>query len=624
MRSAAFAMPEELTWLAGQIPQQADVARENQAGQGVRLRIRTSLIWLVAASMLPGILLSAWFIVSDYRQHKAHAIQNAIAIARAGTASLDRDLAGISAALRVLASSSALSNDDLTSFYTQAQNALPYQAVSNYVLIDASGRQLLNTLKPWGSPLPIVGGPPQLQRIFDTGEPMLTDVFVGPVTGKPILALGVPVMRDKRIVYSLNAGIFPERIAKVLLSQNLPRNWISAVLDSKGNVVARTHDMARFVGKPAVPDLVRMSRQSSEGVLETVTLEGIPVVTAFSRSRLSDWCVAVGIPQAQLTAELKRSLFTLLVASVLLYLSALWVAWRLAVTRVMQPAHELLKRMQAIAHGQEPGPVDMQHTPHEFIMLEHGFADMSAKLREREKEREAKLAAEAANRAKTAFLSRMSHELRTPLNAVLGFTQVLQLDHAEPLTERQRNLIGLIDSSGQHLLSMISDILDFSRIESGQLRIEFEQVDAGSLIEACHQMMQADAAQARLQLAIINESQNGQVRADLTRLKQVLLNLLSNAIKYNRPGGHVTLSLQRQGDCLRFAVRDTGLGMSAQQCEHLFEPFNRLGRHHSDKPGTGIGLVICKQLLALMGSDLHVRSAPDQGSEFWFDLPQAP
>lgn len=574
--------------------------------------------------MLPGILLSAWFIVSDYRQHKAQAIQRAISIARAATASLDRDLSGTTAALRVLASSTSLNHDDLAAFYLQAQNALPYQAVSNYVLIDEAGRQRINTLKPWGTPLPTVGGPPQLQRIFETGEPVLTDVFTGPVTGKPILALGVPVKRDGRTVYSLNAGIFPERIAKVLMSQNLPHNWISAVLDSKGNIVARTHEMDRFVGKPAVPDLIRMSRQVSEGVLETTTLEGIPVITAFSRSRVSDWSVAVGIPQTQLTAELKQSLFTLLIASVLVFASALWVAWRLAVTRVMTPANQLLQRMQAMAQGQAPGPVDIQHTPEEFVMLEHGFAEMSARLREREKEREAAQAAEAANRAKTAFLSRMSHELRTPLNAVLGFTQVLQMDPQETLSERQRQMVGLIESSGQHLLSMISDVLDFSRIESGQLRMEIERMAASDLIDECQHMMGTEALHAGLHLTVRNTAQLAHVRADRTRLKQVLLNLLSNAIKYNQPGGQVILSLQHQGNCLRFTVQDTGLGIPSEQLPHLFEPFNRLGRHHSDKPGAGIGLVICKQLLELMGSQLQVRSTPNEGSEFWFDLPQAP
>lgn len=137
-------------------------------------------------------------------------------------------------------------------------------------------------------------------------------------------------------------------------------------------------------------------------------------------------------------------------------------------------------------------------------------------------------------------------------------------------------------------------------------------------------MMATEALHAGLHLTVRNTAANDQVRADRTRLKQVLLNLLSNAIKFNQPGGQVILSLQHQGDCLRFTVQDTGLGIPPDQLPHLFEPFNRLGRHHSDKPGAGIGLVISKQMLELMGSQLQVRSTPNEGSEFWFDLPQAP
>jgi signal transduction histidine kinase len=469
--------------------------------------------------------------------------------------------------------------------------------------------------------LPAAGGPPQLQRIFQTGEPVLTDIFVGPVTGKPILALGVPVKREGRVVYSLNAGIFPARLADVLLAQNLPRDWISAVLDSKGMVIARTHEMGRFVAKPAVPDLVDAVRRSSEGMLETVTLEGIPVVTVFSRSHVSEWSVAVGIPREQLTGELKRSLIALLVMSMLAFAGALWLAWRFALARVVKPANHLLQRMQAMSNGDESGPVDLRHMPHEFVMLEQGFADMSQRLREREREREAKQAAEAANRAKTAFLSRMSHELRTPLNAVLGFTQVLQMDPSDPLSPRQQAMVHHIDTAGHHLLRMISDVLDVSRIESGQMAIAPEVIDAGTLVQECHQLMATEVAAAGLHLNVSILGDAGRLRTDPTRLKQVLLNLLSNAIKYNRPDGQITLSLQRSGLRVRFGVSDTGLGMTPAQLQHLFEPFNRLGRETGNKPGAGIGLVICKQLLELMGSTLHVRSQPGHGSEFWFELP---
>ncbi len=613
-------MPALLTWRT-----RHSRARDSQPSMprtaGTAWRIRTSLALLVIACLLPGVLLSTYFIVSDYRQHKEQTIQSAIAIARAAAANLDRDIAGITSGLRVLATSAALQTDDLGSFYTQSLSALPFQNISNYVLIDANGRQLLNTLKPWGTPLPATGNPVQLMRVFETGEPVLTDVFIGPVTGRPILALGVPVRRDQHIAYSLNAGIFPSRFTGVLTAQNLPRDWISAVLDSQGVIVVRNRDMERFAGKPAVPDLVRMANEKEEGVLETITLEGIPVITAFSRSRVSHWAVAVGIPRAQLTHELKRSLVTLLVVSTLLFTATLWVAWWLAINRVVNPANQLLQRMQRTARGEEPGPVQVAQMPHEFIMLEQGLADMGTQLKEREKALEAKLAAEAANRAKTAFLSRMSHELRTPLNAVLGFTQVLRMDPREPLSPRQLDMVRQIESSGQHLLAMISDVLDVSRIESGQMHIRLEAVDTEALVRECDEMVRADADKAGVHLDVQGTDGIGAVRADRIRLKQVLLNLLSNAIKYNRPGGRVILSVCREGAHLRFCVEDTGLGMTPEQARHLFEPFNRLGRNDGNTPGAGIGLVICKQLLELMGSDLHVQTDAGKGSLFLFELP---
>lgn len=582
--------------------------------------IRGSLVMLVIACLLPGILMSTYIIVADYQQNKARALHDALATARTVTASLDRDIASITSGLRVLATSNTLLSGDLAQFYQHAHSALPFQNISNYVLIDPQGRQQLNTLRAWGTPLPTVGGPPQLLQVFHTGAPVLTDVFIGPVTGKPILGLGVPVQRDGQIIYSLNAGIFPERFAELLRTQGLPQTWISAILDSKGLIVARTHDTARYVAKPAVPDLIRMAHENREGVLETVTLEGIPVVTAFSRSSISDWTVAVGIPRAELTARLKTSLVWLSLVSTLLFAGALWFAWWLALSRVVIPADRLLARMTGISRGQSASPPDCMQAGREFKILEQGLIDMGAQLQLREIEREAKLAAEAANHAKTEFLSRMSHELRTPLNAVLGFAQVLKLDQTEYLSPRQYDMINQIESSGQHLLDMISDVLDVSRIESGVMHMAIADVDIVALLAECHQMICPEAAAYGLQLELDTPADLPWVRADKTRLKQILLNLLSNAIKYNRPHGVIRLSAQHLGHMVRLGIQDTGLGMNPEQVAHLFEPFNRLGREHSGTPGTGIGLVICQRLLTNLDSRLQYTTTEGEGSTFYFDL----
>jgi PAS domain S-box-containing protein len=247
-------------------------------------------------------------------------------------------------------------------------------------------------------------------------------------------------------------------------------------------------------------------------------------------------------------------------------------------------------------------------------LLWHGYVQDVTDERELERAREIAAAAQAANRAKTEFLSRMSHELRTPLNAVLGFAQLLEIDTREPLTETQRRRVELIREAGAHLLQMIGELLDLTRIESGRLAMVLTPLPLGPLLADCVELVrpQADAAGVSLQPGAVDAS----VQADATRLRQVLLNLLGNAIKYNRRGGSVQLSVTQDDAGVELQVSDTGVGIAAEALPTLFEPFNRGAHQHSAIEGAGIGLAVTKALVELMGGQLGVHSTVGAGSTF--------
>jgi PAS domain S-box-containing protein len=231
--------------------------------------------------------------------------------------------------------------------------------------------------------------------------------------------------------------------------------------------------------------------------------------------------------------------------------------------------------------------------------------------------------AEAASRAKSEFLSRMSHELRTPMNAILGFAQLLNMSRKEPLTPIQKERVKQITKGGQHLLGLINEILDISRIEAGRLQISPEPVPLRESIQEILDLSAPLAADRHIQLQSSLEG-NPFVMADRQRLKQVLLNLLSNAVKYNYDGGYVMVSWhQTPANSWRISVTDTGSGISAENLGRLFIPFERLVNDQSNVEGTGLGLALAKRLVELMEGRIGVESVVGQGSTFWVELPSA-
>ncbi len=286
------------------------------------------------------------------------------------------------------------------------------------------------------------------------------------------------------------------------------------------------------------------------------------------------------------------------------------------------------KRVELVGRRKDGSGVPLEMSLSQMILEENKylvgiFNDISnRKLWERELI-SAREEAEQNSKAKSEFLSRMSHELRTPMNSILGFTQLMEMNEVSPLTGMQKQNLQRVSSAAHHLLSLIDEILDLSRIESGQLKVSLGPVDLNRLIDGVVSILKPMAKDHKISLKVaLGDLQSIFVQADLLRLKQVLLNLVSNGIKYNKENGSVILSATRTIEGrIRINVQDTGLGISKEYQALVFQNFQRLGAESTSIEGTGIGLAITKGLVELMNGTIGFESEEGTGSCFYFELP---
>ena len=338
------------------------------AATGRRFSLRLNLAALVLACVLPAAVVSAALAYSNYQLERANVERQTALVAKTILSDLEREVATIESALKTLATAKELAEGDLRGFHRRARDALPQSPVTNFILTDREGRQVVNTLRTFGEPLPASGTPDQISAVFAKRATVLSDLFVGPVTRQPVIALGVPVGNDEPVAYSLNVGLPPSHINELVTKQALSDGWLVAVLDRSATIVARSRDAQRFVGQKAVPALQEVVARGGDGVLQTVTKDGIPVVTAYSTSIAWGWTVVVGAPKSQLQQSLTSQLWQVLAGMTVAFGLGIWIA-RALVVRVLSSVRGLNEAALALGRGDPVALPSLQFQEAEAVGL---------------------------------------------------------------------------------------------------------------------------------------------------------------------------------------------------------------------------------------------------------------
>ena len=317
-----------------------------------RWRIGTVLLCLVLACLLPGILGVAVLFSREYLNGRVQLERDMIATARAMVQSVDSRLFRATTVGQVLSTSGALVVHDLAGFHRRAREVIATTKVGmNVVLSDESGQQLVNTLREFGGPLPQHGHLQNLRRVFGTGQPVISEIYIGGVLRKPVVSIDLPVILDGQVAYVLSIGLLPDDFNTILVAQNFPPGWLSAIFDHTGTIAARTHAPEEFVGQKGTAEYIQRISESPEGSMKTVTREGIPTLSVWSRSSLTGWSVGIGIPREILERDLMHTMIWLASGLATLLVAGLGLAW-LAGRRIAGSVRALTEPAIALRNGQ--------------------------------------------------------------------------------------------------------------------------------------------------------------------------------------------------------------------------------------------------------------------------------
>jgi signal transduction histidine kinase/ActR/RegA family two-component response regulator len=607
------------------------------------MKLRSHLLILVLGAVLPVLAFSAVMAVMFWHQQRDAFEKRYLERVRAMTIALDRELQGHIRMLQVLSHSPYLAAGDMRGFYEQTRRVQAEQSDwSTVALMDAAGAQVFNLHRPFGSPLPTSAlDTALLARVATTSRPAVSPLVKGAVSGQYTTAVIVPVTTrgaTRLLVVAIDSPIWLRFLSSIPV---IPGATMT-LLDQNGLVIARTLNPDRWVGQRVSPVLYAKSRELAEAAYRNIGLEGQWFYTAHSRSTISAWTVATGVPVGDVERELRGSTIATLAGAGLMALLAVALAVVFG-RRIARPVSALAGAAAALEKGEEPPPTSTTTAIAEVADVTHAFDDAARRLRAREaalraseaesarlaaerarlldNERAARADAETANRLKDDFLATLSHELRTPLTAVLGWARMLRAGYADKKSTARG--LASIERNAAAQVRLVEDLLDVSRIVNGKMRLDMRLVDLPAVIESAVEAVRPAASAKQVQVQTSLNPLAGPVIGDPDRLQQVVWNLLSNSVKFTPREGHVHVRLARAESHAEIVVSDTGQGMDPEVVPHVFERFRQADssttRMHG---GLGLGLALVKHLVELHGGSVVAESAgPGRGATFTVRLP---
>jgi len=581
------------------------------------------LVALVMLAVIPLMLIAGVLIWRQTVLQRQAFERSLLQTAQALSLAVDRQIFADAVMLQTLAQSPLLERGELRGFHAVAARVIAEHGGLFISLFDEKGRQIFNTLRPPGAPLPTpfeypappdperppLGDPSALEEVLRTGKPANSDLVYGLVAGRLIFLVNVPVIRGGRIRYVLNAAFSPDVMTR-LLQENRQFAGVPAwIWDRRGFIVGRWQNADAFVGRRVPPQQLEQIKARSSGVAKGESPEGMALYYSYARSPVTGWTASVGAERGELDRAVRAGWIvggTLMVGGVLLgLLLALSIAARLR--------RSIVSLAAAASRNEPPQAVGLR--TREIELLEHAVLE-AAHAREARLRREQ---AEAESETKDRYIATLSHELRNPLAALGNAVHLLGMDRREdfaPTLEMMQRQIA-------QLTRMVNDLLDVSRVTHGKITLRLEPTDLARVVARAIET--ATPALEAKRLRLTHELAPGplMVRGDAARLLQVFSNLLDNATKFTPSGGEVGVTLASEDKQALAVVSDNGVGIDAAFLPKMFEAFTQADTSlERATSGLGLGLALARQIVEAHAGSISATSAGrGQGSRLTVRLP---